>query len=80
MLVTTAAPGPYAALQLARALDARLVVQRGDDVTAIARALRAALDAPAPGYAERAARAIAPFTRDAVDALVRDELLPALLR
>jgi hypothetical protein len=80
MLVTTAAPGPYAALPLARELDARLVVQRGDDVADIARALRAALDAPAPDYAERAARAIAPFTRDAVDALVRDGLLPRLLR
>lgn len=80
MLVTTAAPGPYAALPLARALDPRLVVERGDDVPALARALRAALDSPAPVYQQRATEAIAPFTRDAVDALVRDELLPRLLR
>jgi glycosyltransferase involved in cell wall biosynthesis len=72
-LVTTAAPGPYAALPLARDLDARLVT---DD---LASALRTALDAPASGYAERALQALAPYRRAAVDATVRDELLPALL-
>jgi hypothetical protein len=73
MLVTTEAPGPYAALPLARALDARLV---GDD---LAGALRAALDDPAAGYAERAAEAIAPFRRAAVDRVVAEQLLPRLL-
>ncbi len=72
-LVTTPSPGPYAALPLARALDPRLVT--GD----LAPAIRLALDAPAPGYAERAARALAPWRREAVDALVREELLPRLL-
>jgi hypothetical protein len=72
-LVTTEAPGPYAALPLARELDARLV---GDD---LASALRTALDDPARGYAERALEAIAPYRRAAVDATVRDELLPRLL-
>jgi len=72
-LVTNAAPGPYAALPLGRDLDARLV---GDD---LARALRTALDDPAPGYAERALQALAPYRRAAVDATVRDELLPRLL-
>ena len=72
-LVTNAAPGPYAALPLGRDLDARLV---GDD---LARALRTALDDPAPGYAERALHALAPYRRAAVDATVRDELLPRLL-
>ncbi|HZB75353.1 MAG TPA: glycosyltransferase [Solirubrobacteraceae bacterium] len=72
-LVTTAAPGPYAALPLARALDPRLV---GDDLE---RAIRTALDDPAPGYAERAAAAIAAWSPSAVDALVADRLLPALL-
>jgi glycosyltransferase involved in cell wall biosynthesis len=72
-LVTTVAPGPYAALPLARELDARLV---GDD---LAGALRAALDDPVAGYAERALAAIGPYRRAAVDATVRDELLPALL-
>ncbi|HWC25596.1 MAG TPA: glycosyltransferase, partial [Solirubrobacteraceae bacterium] len=80
MLVTTAAPGPYAALPLARALDPRLVVDRDDRGGALATALRIALDAPAPEYAARAAAAIAPFRREAVDAVVRDELLPRLLR
>lgn len=72
-LVTTAAPGPYAALPLARALDARLV---GDD---LAVALRTALDDAVPGYAQRALEAIAPYRRAAVDATVREELLARLL-
>jgi hypothetical protein len=72
-LVTNEAPGPYAALPLARELDARLV---GDD---LAGALRAALDAPRPDYAARALEALAPFRRAHVDATVRDELVPALL-
>ncbi len=72
-LVTTPAPGPYAALPLARALDARLVA---DDP---APALRAALDGPAPGYAERAVELLVPFRRAAVDRIVAEELLPRLL-
>jgi glycosyltransferase involved in cell wall biosynthesis len=72
-LVTTASPGPYAALPLARGLDARLV---GDD---LAGALRAALDDPTPGYAERAAEALRPWRPDVVDALVAERVLPALL-
>jgi glycosyltransferase involved in cell wall biosynthesis len=72
-LVTTPAPGPYAALPLARELDPRLV---GDDV---ASALRAALDAPRADYAARAAAAVAPFAPAAVDRVVARELLPALL-
>ena len=73
MLVTTAAPGPYAALPLARELDARTV---GDDLGA---GLRTALDDPTPDYARRAAAALAPWRREAVDALVADRVLPALL-
>ncbi len=73
LLVTTPAPGPYAALPLAGGLDPRLV---GDDLAA---ALRAALDDPAPDYAERALAAIAPYRRAAVDAVVSAELLPRLL-
>ena len=77
-LVTTAAPGPYAALAIARELDARLVV---GDPAALGPALRTALDAPAAdGYAGRAAAALAPFSPAAVDAVVRDEMLPRLLR
>ena len=59
VLVTTPSPGPYAALPLARALDARLVARRARA------ALRAALDDPAPDYAARAAaaRAVPPRRR-----------------
>jgi hypothetical protein len=71
-LVTTPSPGPYAALPLARALDARLV---SDDLAA---ALRAALDAPAPGYAERSRDLIRPWAPEAVDRVVAEKLLPAL--
>jgi hypothetical protein len=73
VLVTTPAPGPYAALPLASSLDPRLV---GDDV---AGALRVALDAPVAGYAERARELLAPFSVEAVDAVVAGELLPRLL-
>jgi hypothetical protein len=76
LLVTTAAPGPYAALRLARALDPRLVVETPDG---LATALRGALDDPAPDYAERALEAIAPLRRTAVDRTVADELLPRLI-
>ncbi len=72
-LVTTEAPGPYAALPLARELDRRLV---GDDPTS---ALRAALDDPLPDYAERALAALAPFSRASVDRVVAEQLLPRLL-
>ena len=73
LLVTTPAPGPYAALPLARTLDARLI---GEDLGA---ALRIALDDPPPDYGARAASALAPLTRAAIDRTVRDELLPRLL-
>jgi glycosyltransferase involved in cell wall biosynthesis len=72
MLVTTPAPGPYEALRLARALDPRLVT--GDLVSAI----RAALDDPQPGYAQRAARELQTFSASHIDAIVAGEVLPAL--
>ena len=73
LLVSTPAPGPYAALPIAQVLDPRLV---SDDLEG---ALRSALLDPASGYAERAREALAPFSRDAIDRLVADELLPRLL-
>ncbi|HVE68016.1 MAG TPA: glycosyltransferase [Solirubrobacteraceae bacterium] len=73
MLVTTEAPGPYAALPIARDLDPRLV---GDDLAA---ALRAALDDPREDYAERAKTEMVSFRRGSVDALVQRELLPRLV-
>jgi hypothetical protein len=72
-LVTTPSPGPYAALALARALDPRLVAD------ALALPIRIALDDPAPGYAERAAEALAPYSPAAVDRVVAEALLPRLL-
>jgi Glycosyl transferases group 1 len=71
-LVTTPAPGPYAALQIARALDPRLVADE------LADPLRAALEQPSPDYAERARAALAPYTRAEVDRVVAQELLPRL--
>jgi hypothetical protein len=73
VLVTSAAPGPYAALPIARTLDPRLV---SEDLAA---ALRTALDDPPSGYADLALQAIAPYRRAAADAVVSDELVPALL-
>ena len=73
VLTTTPAPGPYAALSIARALDPRLV---SEDLGA---ALWRALSEPAPDYAARAESALAPFLREAADGLVADELLPRLL-
>jgi len=71
VLVTTPAPGPYAALPMARALDPRLTREE--------LAVRTALDDPLPGYAERARELLAPLRSEAVDATVRDALLPRLL-
>jgi glycosyltransferase involved in cell wall biosynthesis len=78
VLVTTPAPGPYAALPLARALDPRLVVRPGP-AAALATAIRTALDDPAPAYAERAASLLEPYATPVVDRLVAERLLPALL-
>jgi len=71
-LVTTPAPGPYAALPLARSLDPRLV---SDDLAA---ALRTALEDPLPDHAARARAALAAFTRSTADRIVAVELLPRL--
>ena len=71
-LVTTASPGPYAALPLARELDSRLV-------GGIAEGIRAALDHPSPGYAARAAELLAPWRPETVDEVVREQLLPRLV-
>ena len=73
MLVSTPAPGPYAALPIARALDGRLM---SEDLEG---ALRAALHSPMADYATRARTALAPLQRNAVDQLVANELLPRLL-
>ncbi len=71
VLVTAHAPGPYAALPIARALDPRLV---GDALD-----VRTALDDPSPVYAEEARIALEPLTPAAVDRVVAEQLLPRLL-
>lgn len=73
MLVTTPAPGPYAALPIARELDPRLVTHD------LAPAIRAALDTPSASYEQRAIAALAPYRRVAVDAVVAEQLVPLLL-
>ena len=73
MLVTTPAPGPYPALEIARRLDPRLVA---DD---LAPALRAALDAPAADYAVRAAALVRPYSREAVTLTISERVLPHLM-
>ena len=72
MLVTTPSPGPYVALPLARELDSRLV-------GGIAEGIRTALDHPAPDYAARAAALLEPYRPEAVDEVVREQLLPRLV-
>lgn len=83
-LVTTVAPGAYVALSVARAVAPGLVVDRPNDAPALAAALRRALDDPRAGDPDDAARARSliegRFAPDRVDRVVRDELLPALLR
>jgi hypothetical protein len=76
-VVTTPAPGPYAALPLLRADGLGWVA--GPEPAALGAALRAALDADDPGYAARALMAITPFRRAAIDTLVATTLLPQLL-
>jgi glycosyltransferase involved in cell wall biosynthesis len=72
-LVTTPAPGPYAALPIARELDPRLV---SEDLPS---ALRTALEDPPADYSARAEAALVSFRREAVDRLVAEQLLPRLL-
>jgi hypothetical protein len=71
-LVTTTAPGAYAALEAAHRLDPRLV---GADLAA---AIRAALDEPREDYAKAATLELVPFSPESVDRVVATELLPAL--
>jgi hypothetical protein len=75
-VVTTPAPGPYAALPLLR--DGLGWVAEPAPA-ALGAALRAALDADDPGYAARALAAIAPFRRAEVDRVVAQDLLPRLV-
>jgi hypothetical protein len=73
VLVTTPASGGYPAADLARSLDPRLVT---DD---LAGALRLALDDPAPGYSGRATSLLEPFSREALDRTLAEDVVPRLL-
>jgi glycosyltransferase involved in cell wall biosynthesis len=76
-LVTVPSPGAYEALPIARRLAPALVAA---DVSApaLATAIRAGLALDDAAYADRARAELAPYRREAVLAVVRDELLPAL--
>jgi hypothetical protein len=73
ILVTTPAPGPYPARDIARELDPRLV---SEDLVS---PLRAAIDDPPRDYAQRAAALIEPYRRHSVDRTIAEEVLPRLL-
>jgi hypothetical protein len=82
LLATVPSGGPFAALDLARQLDPRLVAPSLDGA-ALAEPLRTAfaLDEPAlASYRERAAALLAPFAPEAVQETVERDVLPALLR
>ena len=74
-LATLPSPGPYEALPLARRLAPELVGERLDGP------LRAALDMDKTAradYARRAAELLAPYRPDAVTAVFRESVIPAL--
>jgi hypothetical protein len=73
VLVTTPASGAYPAAEVARQLDPRLLT---DD---LAGAIRVALDDPVPGYSERAAALLDPYSREALDHTLAHDVLPRLL-
>lgn len=80
-LVTVPSPGPFEALPLARELAPQLVAGE-PSAAALAGALREGLalaDGDLAAYADRARALLAPYRRDAVLAVVRDEVLPELL-
>jgi len=77
-LITVPSPGAYEALPLARSLAPELVAA---DVSApaLAAALRAGLAlTDRDGYAARAVEALRPYRRDAVRAVLENEVAPAL--
>jgi glycosyltransferase involved in cell wall biosynthesis len=74
MLVTTPAPGPYPARDLAGRLDPRLVSDN------LPEAIRTALDDRSRDYAERAAHLLEPFSRAAIDRTIAERVLPRLAR
>ena len=78
LLVTVPTPGPFAALPIARELDASLVASE-TSVDALADALRAGLRAERGTYAQRANATLDPFRPARLQEVVRATVLPALL-
>ncbi len=81
LLATVPSGGPFAALDLARRLDARLVASSLDGA-ALGEPIRTAfsLDATAlADYQRRAQELLRPFAPDAIQEVIERELLPALL-
>jgi glycosyltransferase involved in cell wall biosynthesis len=76
-LVTVPSPGAYEALPIARRLAPELVAA-GVSAPALATSLRAGLALDDATYADRARAEMAPYRREAVLAVVRHELRPAL--
>jgi glycosyltransferase involved in cell wall biosynthesis len=72
MIVSSAGPARYPALEIARRLDERLI---GSDLAA---AIRLALDHPRGDYAAAAAPALERFSAASVDRIVAEQVLPAL--
>lgn len=78
-VVTTAAPGPYAALALLRAGWPQQVVDDAGDAGALAAALRTAIDEPVGAQERiRAAELIAPWRGAGVARLMQEQLAPLL--
>ncbi len=81
LLATVPSGGPYEGLRLARQLDPALTAERVD-AASLAAAIRAAFELPEERlrtYRERATELTRPYSSEAVQRTVTNELLPALL-
>lgn len=80
LLVTTASPGPYEALALARYLDPRLIAQTAT-ADSLAQALLEAVRLTEPErscYRVRASALLRPYSREAFRLTLQQQVLPAL--
>jgi glycosyltransferase involved in cell wall biosynthesis len=81
LLVTTPSAGPYEALPLARRLEPGIVAAERS-ATALADALRTALELPEPvraSYRRRARELVSPYSRDELRRRLERDVLPVLL-
>jgi glycosyltransferase involved in cell wall biosynthesis len=81
LLATVPSGGPYEGVRLARELDPALVAHR-IEAASLASAIRAAFELPDEGvraYRDRARELLRPYSSEAVQETVTNELLPALL-